>query len=70
MRRRLCAPCGIFGEFAIDDAALARLGERLGADVPVCVYGRAAWVAGIGEHIEFAPDCRRPAFFSSIRGAR
>ena len=41
---------------AVDDAALARLGERLGADVPVCVYGRAAWVAGIGDCVEFAPD--------------
>jgi 4-diphosphocytidyl-2-C-methyl-D-erythritol kinase len=38
----------------LDDAALARLGERLGADVPVCVHSRAAWVGGVGERIEFA----------------
>lgn len=38
-----------------DYAALARLGERLGADIPVCVFGKAAWVSGIGEKIEFAP---------------
>jgi 4-diphosphocytidyl-2-C-methyl-D-erythritol kinase len=37
---------------AIEDAALARLGERLGADIPVCVFGQPAWVAGIGEQIE------------------
>jgi 4-diphosphocytidyl-2-C-methyl-D-erythritol kinase len=39
----------------IDDAGLAQLGERLGADIPVCVFGKPAWVAGIGEQIEFAP---------------
>jgi 4-diphosphocytidyl-2-C-methyl-D-erythritol kinase len=40
---------------AIDDDALVLLGERLGADVPVCVRTRAAWVGGIGERIEPAP---------------
>jgi 4-diphosphocytidyl-2-C-methyl-D-erythritol kinase len=44
---------------AIDDATLARLGERLGADIPVCVYSRTAWVAGVGDRIEFAPDLPR-----------
>jgi 4-diphosphocytidyl-2-C-methyl-D-erythritol kinase len=39
---------------AIDDATLACLGEQLGADIPACVYGRAAWVTGIGERIELA----------------
>ncbi len=34
---------------------LARLALRLGADVPVCLGGRAAFVAGIGEVIEPAP---------------
>jgi 4-diphosphocytidyl-2-C-methyl-D-erythritol kinase len=38
----------------VDDAALARLGEPLGADVPVCVHSRPAWVGGVGERIEFA----------------
>jgi 4-diphosphocytidyl-2-C-methyl-D-erythritol kinase len=41
---------------AIDDAGLARLGAGLGADVPVCIFGRAAWVGGIGERIAPAPD--------------
>ncbi len=41
---------------ALDDTALAWLGERLGADVPVCLYRRAAWLAGIGDRIGFAPD--------------
>lgn len=40
----------------LEDAALARLGLRLGADVPICVYARAAWVGGIGEQIDFAGD--------------
>jgi 4-diphosphocytidyl-2-C-methyl-D-erythritol kinase len=38
----------------LDDAQLAQLGERLGADVPVCLHSRSAWVGGIGERIEFA----------------
>jgi len=37
---------------AIDDATLARLAGRLGADGPVCVHRNPAWVAGIGERIE------------------
>src|SRR6516162_2120681 len=41
---------------SIGEEALGRLGERLGADLPVCLYGRAAWVSGIGERIEPAPD--------------
>lgn len=31
--------------------ALARLGLALGADVPVFVYGRAAWAEGVGERL-------------------
>lgn len=30
---------------------LAQIGLGLGADVPVFVYGRAAWAEGVGEHI-------------------
>ena len=41
---------------AIGADELAALGARLGADVPVCLFGRAAWVGGIGEQIEAAPD--------------
>jgi len=37
----------------IDDAALHALALELGADVPVCLAGRAAFVGGIGE--ELAP---------------
>ncbi len=35
----------------LDRAALARLGLRLGADVPVFVRGRAAWAEGVGEEL-------------------
>jgi len=35
--------------------ALAALGLKLGADVPVCLAGRAAQVSGIGEAIDPAP---------------
>ena len=34
---------------------LAALAESLGADVPVCLYGRPAFVSGLGERIERAP---------------
>ena len=36
----------------IEVATIARLGARLGAYIPVCVHGCAAWVGGIGEQIE------------------
>jgi 4-diphosphocytidyl-2-C-methyl-D-erythritol kinase len=35
----------------LDIPQLARLGERLGADVPFFIHGRNAWVEGIGEQI-------------------
>lgn len=35
----------------LDTAALARLGLRLGADVPVFVQGHAAWAEGVGEQL-------------------
>lgn len=35
----------------LDAEALARLGLELGADVPVFVRGRAAWVEGVGERL-------------------
>jgi 4-diphosphocytidyl-2-C-methyl-D-erythritol kinase len=41
---------------SVGDAALVQLGERLGADVPICLHGRPAWVSGIGEMIEPAAD--------------
>jgi 4-diphosphocytidyl-2-C-methyl-D-erythritol kinase len=33
-------------------AQLAQLGLQLGADVPVFIYGRAAWAEGVGEHLQ------------------
>lgn len=39
----------------IDDAAFAHLALSLGADVPVCVRGQAAFVGGIGDVITPAP---------------
>lgn len=38
-----------------EPAALAAIGLALGADVPVCVYGRSAFFAGIGEIVTPAP---------------
>jgi 4-diphosphocytidyl-2-C-methyl-D-erythritol kinase len=35
----------------LDIKALASLGLRLGADVPVFIHGRAAWAEGIGERL-------------------
>ena len=32
---------------------LAELGVKLGADVPIFVYGQNAWAEGIGEHLTF-----------------
>jgi len=44
--------------FSID--ALAALGLRLGADVPVFVRGHAAWGEGVGEHLIPLPDLPEP----------
>ena len=35
---------------------LAALAARLGADVPVCLLARTAWLGGIGEVLAAAPD--------------
>jgi 4-diphosphocytidyl-2-C-methyl-D-erythritol kinase len=40
----------------IEQEELAALGARIGADVPVCLYGRPAWVGGIGERLAPAED--------------
>ncbi len=39
-------------------AEIARLGLKLGADVPVFVHGRAAWAEGVGERLTplYPPD--------------
>ena len=43
----------------LDISALASLGLRLGADVPVFVQGHAAWAEGVGEQLTFIdlPSC-------------
>jgi len=35
----------------LDEGALRDLGLRLGADVPFFLFGRPAWVEGVGEHL-------------------
>lgn len=35
----------------LSKAALAKLGLRLGADVPIFIHGKAAWAEGIGEQL-------------------
>jgi 4-diphosphocytidyl-2-C-methyl-D-erythritol kinase len=44
-----------FWRVDIAPAALMTLAASLGADVPVCLAGRAAWLGGIGERIEPIP---------------
>lgn len=38
---------------------LARLGQQLGADVPVFVHGKSAWAEGVGEQLQAVeiPEC-------------
>lgn len=43
----------------IDDDALATLAATLGADGPMCLHARAAWVQGRGDQLTFEP--RLPA---------
>jgi 4-diphosphocytidyl-2-C-methyl-D-erythritol kinase len=38
-----------FWRLGYDEEALAKLAERLGADVPACVFGRTMWGGGIGD---------------------
>lgn len=67
----------------IDDGTMAALALGLGADVPVCLAGRAAFVGGIGEAIDPVPPLPRcwivlvnpgvpastPAVFKARQGA-
>lgn len=39
-------------ETGLSPAQLAQLGLTLGADVPVFIYGRAAWAEGVGEQLQ------------------
>ncbi len=47
------------GRLSLDEAELAAIAGALGADVPVCLYRRSAWLGGIGERIEAAPELPR-----------
>ncbi len=38
-------------DLRLDQQTLADIGLRLGADVPVFVYGRSAWAEGVGEQL-------------------
>jgi 4-diphosphocytidyl-2-C-methyl-D-erythritol kinase len=42
-------------QIEVDDDTLARMAAQLGADVPVCLHGRAAMMTGIGEQIAPLP---------------
>ncbi|AEK57111.1 MULTISPECIES: 4-(cytidine 5'-diphospho)-2-C-methyl-D-erythritol kinase [Acidithiobacillus] len=42
---------------------LMELGLRLGADVPVFLFGRSAWAEGIGERLQALPELSEPRFF-------
>ncbi|MDC0033598.1 4-(cytidine 5'-diphospho)-2-C-methyl-D-erythritol kinase [Alphaproteobacteria bacterium] len=44
-----------FWQVGMDDAALSLLGQSLGADVPVCLFGQTAQVRGIGQRIAPGP---------------
>jgi 4-diphosphocytidyl-2-C-methyl-D-erythritol kinase len=41
---------------APDDPRLRQVAAGLGADVPVCLDGRTAWLGGIGERLDPGPD--------------
>ena len=43
-------------QLSIGEEALRGLGARLGADLPACLYGRAAWLGGVGDRVEPAPN--------------
>jgi 4-diphosphocytidyl-2-C-methyl-D-erythritol kinase len=43
-------------DLAPDDSRLLEVAAGLGADVPVCLAGRTAWLGGVGERLEPGPD--------------
>jgi 4-diphosphocytidyl-2-C-methyl-D-erythritol kinase len=43
-------------QVSISEEALICLAAGLGADLPACLYGRTAWIGGVGELIEPVPD--------------
>jgi len=46
-------------QLSLGEEELRGLGVRLGADLPACLYGRVAWLGGIGERLE--PALELPA---------
>ena len=52
----------------LDKTALAGLGLQLGADVPVFVYGQAAWAEGVGEQFQPLPDLPEPWYVVLVPG--
>ena len=40
---------------ALDDEALAEIAGAVGADGPMCLHARAAWVGGRGDRLDFEP---------------
>ena len=69
-------------DLALPEGALHAIAAQLGADVPICLHGRAATISGIGEIIEAAPPLpdagivlvnpgkalSTPAVFKNFRG--
>ena len=54
----LKALLALWGGAALDRGTLAALAAQLGADVPVCLDARAAWLGGIGERSSRRRPCR------------
>jgi 4-diphosphocytidyl-2-C-methyl-D-erythritol kinase len=50
----LHALCDLWG-LALPEHTLNALAAKLGADVPICLHGQAAYIGGIGEIIDPAP---------------
>lgn len=46
----------------LDMPVLAELGLQLGADVPVFIYGYAAWAEGVGEQLQRVDDLAEPYY--------
>lgn len=43
-------------DLAPDDGRVMEVAAGLGADVPVCLLGRTAWLGGVGERLDPGPD--------------
>lgn len=46
----------VLWDLAPGDPRLLEVAAGLGADVPVCLAGRTAWLGGVGERLEPGPD--------------